>query len=132
MNTQTAVEAYRNDPALAELANTKLQELLARSATDMAFRAKLVAEPSAAIAEFTGGDASTFASSFNVRFVENTADATIVLPEFVDSAAELSEHDLEAVAGGASPAIVLATITLSVAITKAYQDGYGDGQQHCR
>ncbi len=130
MDTQTAVEAYRNDPAVAELANAKLQELLARSATDMPFRAKLVGDPRAAIAEFTGADPASL-QGLNVRFVENSADATIVLPDFVDAAAELSEQELEAVAGGASP-LVLATITLGIALLKAYQDGYGDGQQHTR
>ena len=38
--------------------------------------------------------------SFNVVFIENQADATIVLPDYVDPQAELSEDALEAVAGG--------------------------------
>ena len=38
--------------------------------------------------------------SVSLVFVENKADATLVLPDYVDPNAELSEEDLEAVAGG--------------------------------
>ena len=54
-------------------------------------------DPAAAVTEFTGNEVP---ESFNVTFIENKADATIVLPDYVDPEAELSEEDLEAVAGG--------------------------------
>lgn len=86
-----------------------LQALLARSTTDPAFRSKLISAPRAAVAEFYGKSVSAIADA-NVVFVENTADATIVLPPFIDTEAELSEHDLETVNGGSE----LVTITMSI------------------
>jgi hypothetical protein len=74
-----------------------LRGMLSRSATDRTFRQKLLTEPRAAIAEYTGHDVP---DTFDVVFVENTAAATIVLPDPVDPEAELSEAELEAVAGG--------------------------------
>lgn len=76
-----------------------MAKLLARSATDADFRRKLVESPRAAFAEFTGRPESEF-ENVNVRFVENKAQATFVLPAAVDASAELSESELEAVAGG--------------------------------
>ena len=49
----------------------------------------------AAIAEATGTEVP---ESVSLVFVENKADATLVLPDYVDPNAELSEEDLEAVA----------------------------------
>ena len=93
-----AIEARRyaqENPEAAQQAQQAMQALLSRSATDLDFRNRLLADPSAAIAEHTGQASGTA----NVVFVENTADATIVLPDFVGDA-ELSEEELEAVAGG--------------------------------
>lgn len=87
-----------------------LNALLARSASDMTFRRTLLSDPRAAVAEFRGTDASTL-SNARVVFVENHADATIVLPPFAADADELSERDLEAVAGGTDP------VTLSIIAT---------------
>lgn len=80
----------------------QLSAVLARSATDRAFRTQLLADPRGAFAEALGCDVP---ASFDVVFIENTVDATIVLPDAIDAAGELSEGELEAVAGGITPAI---------------------------
>jgi hypothetical protein len=85
----------------------RFQALLSRSATDPAFRAKLLAQPRAAVAEFNNVDESALPPSLNVVFVENKADATIVLPDFVDAEAELTGEELEAVAGGLTPTVII-------------------------
>jgi len=102
MDIQHAAQAYTTDPEYAQKVDHKMQELLARSATDSAFRQRLLTEPRAALKEFTGRD---IPESVNIVFVENKATATFVLPEPVDPAAELSESELETVAGGATPCV---------------------------
>jgi hypothetical protein len=92
-------------------------QLLARSATDADFRRKLVETPRAAFAEFTGRPESEF-EHVNVRFVENKAQATFVLPAKVDPSAELSESELEAVAGG-SPLILGGALLAGAILTAA-------------
>lgn len=111
MSTQAATSARTGSPAFAEQAQQRLQALLARSATDPTFRAKLLTDSRAALAEFSGTSVSAF-ENVNIAFVENRADATIVLPEPVDPKTELSDADLEAVAGGATP-VVVATVVLA-------------------
>jgi len=80
----------------------RLQALLARSATDREFRQKLLTDPRAAISEATGRE---LPESYNVKFVENTADATVVLPDPVQPSAELADSELETVAGGLTPTV---------------------------
>jgi lactobin A/cerein 7B family class IIb bacteriocin len=46
-------------------------------------------------------------------FVENKADATVVLPAVIDPNAELSDAELEAVAGGILP-LIAAVLTCMV------------------
>jgi hypothetical protein len=126
MNTQAAVKRLQNDPQEAQYVNEQLQALLSRSATDMTFRKKLLDDPRGAMEEFSGKPAPT---DVNLVFVENTADATIVLPDPVDASAELSESDLQAVAGGATP-VVVACVVLAGAITSSFFTGRNDGQEH--
>src|SRR5688572_23114358 len=66
-------------------AQGKLNEMLARSTTDMEFRQKLLSDPRAAFAEV----GESIPEGVELRFVENQADATIVLPDPVDPQAEL-------------------------------------------
>ena len=116
MNTMDTVEIYRyaqEHPEEVEAAQEGYQALLSRSATDLDFRQQLLADPAAAISAFTGRDVP---ESFNVVFVENRADATIVLPDYIDPAAELTDDELEAVAGGES-IVVLGLAILAAGIT---------------
>ncbi len=55
-------------------------------------------DPNGAANETTG---KNIPEGFSLRFVENQgADLTVVLPDMIDANAELSEQELEAVAGG--------------------------------
>lgn len=76
-----------------------LQEITTRAAVDGDFRARLIAEPHAAVRESVGIE---LPSTFRIKFVEKDAnvDVMVVLPEFMTESAELSEEELEAVAGG--------------------------------
>ena len=73
----------------------RLQQLLTRSATDWGFRQKLLTDPQAALEEHLG---HALPGPLNIRFVENEADATIVLPHYQGD--EYSDEELEAVLGG--------------------------------
>ena len=88
-----------------------ITEVLHRSTTDLDFRQKLLSDPTAAITEFLGRGP---ARPINIVFVENHSDATIVLPDPVGPAAELSEEELEMVAGGVSSDPVSTTVIASV------------------
>ena len=76
-----------------------LGQVLQRSATDRAFRARLIDQPVSAIEEVTG---TAIATAPRVKFIEKTEglDALIVLPDFLDPEGNLSDAELEAVAGG--------------------------------
>jgi hypothetical protein len=65
------------------------------------FRARLISDPAGAIEETIGVPLSTLPRPINVKFVEKEAgvDAVLVLPDFAE-AGELSDSELEAVAGG--------------------------------
>jgi len=112
MNIQQAVRTYTGNPDAAKVGEEKLQEMLARSATDMEFRARLLNDPRAAVAEFTGREVP---EGVTFRFIENKGSATVVLPDPIDPRAELSDSDLEAVAGGATP-VVVATLVLAAEV----------------
>ena len=102
----TTIEAYQyaqEHPEAVEAGREEFNKVLARSATDAAFRTRLLADPREALAEALGREVP---ATFDIAFVENAAGATVVLPDFVDPDAELSEDDLEAVAGGIEPLTV--------------------------
>jgi hypothetical protein len=86
--------------AQAERVTAQMRAILARSATDPAFRQKLLTDPRAAVAEFSARPVSDIPASFNLVFVENKADATIVLPDPINTSGDLSDQELETVAGG--------------------------------
>jgi hypothetical protein len=78
----------------------KYQELLMRSATDPEFREKLKTEPHAAIEEFHGTELPAEIKALDIHFIDTVGDATIVLPDPVLPENQLSEDELESVAGG--------------------------------
>jgi lactobin A/cerein 7B family class IIb bacteriocin len=107
MSTETLVAQYRENPEFAQKVNERMDALLVRSATDPAFRTKLLTDWRAALAEFNGAE---YTGATEIVFVENKADATIVLPDFVEMNAELSEQELETVAGGVTPTIAIISL----------------------
>jgi hypothetical protein len=108
---QQYVDAYRSDPVLAQKADQAMQKLLARSATDMDFRQLLLSDSRAALSQHFGHEAP---ESTNIVFVENRADATVVLPDVIDADAELSQEELEVVAGGIFPVIAGVMVTCAI------------------
>lgn len=118
-----AIETYRfaqDNPEAMRDAQAQMQDMLARSATDFDFRQKLLTDPRAAIAEFSGKDISEVPETINLAFVENTADATIVLPDPIDPEVELSMDELDAVAGGELLTMVIASQVLIVSAAATY------------
>ena len=76
-----------------------MEAILKRAASNREFRARLVGEPRAAIYEQFG---VRIPDEFRIRFIEkgNDVDSLVVLPDFEEPSDELSEDDLEEVAGG--------------------------------
>jgi len=77
-----------------------MSAVMARAEIDAAFRHRLLAEPRQAIYDTFG---IRIPEQFRIRFIERSADvdALVVLPDLREAAAELSDHDLEQVTGGA-------------------------------
>ena len=127
MDIRSAAAFVAANPAAAQEAQRHMQPLLARSATDLAFREKLVTDPRAAMAEYKGVDVSEIPESFEVRFIEPTGDGrrpnewTIVLPPVAIPGAELSDAELEGVAGGTWLACAVGGILLWELGKEAYR-----------
>jgi hypothetical protein len=114
MQAQEIIHTQQSNPHLIKKGEELLQAVLERSATDQSFRKDLLTNPRQAIGAHFGKGAESVPANFNVKFIENTASATVVLPDFVDDAAQLSEEELETVAGGTTPACAVASAVLSV------------------
>lgn len=81
-----------------EKANEKLRVLAKRAQTDLEFRKLALADPAAAIAKI---DPTPMPAWFKIRFVDNAgATLTVVLPDPIKADSELSDAELEQVAGG--------------------------------
>ena len=120
MNAQTASALISQNSEQVARGHQQLQAVLDRSATDKAFRQALIADPHKTLSEFTG---ETVPSEYNIAFIENVADVTVVLPNAIDEASELSEAELQAVAGGSEPvaiglAIFAASMMLGITIAR--------------
>jgi hypothetical protein len=69
-----------------------------RAATDPKFRSKLLSDPNAAVQEFAG---KPIPPNIKVRALERQGyDVTLLLPDPVSKEGELSDVELEQVAGG--------------------------------
>lgn len=79
-----------------------LGQVLQRSATDRAYRTRLIEQPESVIEEAIGRPLSSLPNPVRVKFIEKDAnlDALVVLPDFLDPEGNLSDAELEAVAGG--------------------------------
>ena len=77
-----------------------LDAVLAKAAVDRPFRTQLLADPRSAIEREFG---ISMPDTFRMRFVERSRelDALVVLPDFRTADGELSEDELETIAGGA-------------------------------
>ena len=73
--------------------DTVLEQILQRSATDRAFRARLISEPDTAIEETIG---VPLPKTMRVRFIVKDAhiDQLVVLPEFQAPDAQVSDAEL--------------------------------------
>ena len=100
MSYQATMETIRSNPERWQQAQDRMKEVLTRSTTDAAFRQQLVTDPRAALSAHFGKE---IPESFKIRFVDAKGTPTVVLPEV--STGELSEADLEAVAGGILPLV---------------------------
>ena len=118
MNTQELSYFARTHQQVAADSQSKLNELLRRSTTDEAFRQQLKADPAPILAEHFGASFE----GHEIAFIENEADVTIVLPDPVDVAAELSEEELEAVAGGVTTSPVCSFIATVAATLWAWDE----------
>ena len=79
-------------------AEVAIEQIVKRAQTDSQFRQLCLDNPNSVVQEVTGKDLPV---GFTLRFVENQgADLTVVLPDLSDSDAELSDRELEEVAGG--------------------------------
>ena len=79
-------------------AEQAIEQIVKRAQTDIQFRQLCIDNPNLAAQEVTGKD---IPEGFTLRFVENQgADLTVVLPDNIETSAELDDTELEQVAGG--------------------------------
>jgi hypothetical protein len=81
-----------------EEANRTINDVAKRATKDAAFRGLALKDPVAAIAKV---NPTPIPTGFKIRFVDNAgANLTIVLPDAAPAEGELSDSQLEEVAGG--------------------------------
>lgn len=79
-----------------------ISEVLNRSTTDLEFRKQLLSDPRAALSAHFGRE---IPATTDIRFIDPKGVPTVVLPDVAGSG-ELSEGELETVAGGLIPALI--------------------------
>jgi hypothetical protein len=95
-------------------AEEAIQQVVKRAQTDSEFRQLCLSDPNAAAKLVTSKD---IPEGFTLRFVENQgADLTVVLPDLINEQAELSDTDLDQVAGGKCAASCAASCAVSTCI----------------
>jgi hypothetical protein len=79
-----------------------IEQIMDRASYDLDFRQRLLVDPKTTIYEELG---VRVPASYKVRFIEKDRDidSLVVLPDYQDPSGELSDDDLEAVAGGNGP-----------------------------
>lgn len=78
--------------------NAVLEQVAKKAVTDGDFRQLALSSPNEAVAQFSD---EPVPANYKLRFVDNAgADMTFVLPDPVKAGNELSDAELEAVAGG--------------------------------
>jgi hypothetical protein len=83
-----------SDPSRIELE----AQIIAKAWKDAAFKQRLLADPKAVYAEILG---QTLADNLEIKIVEETPTTLyLVLPENPDASGELSDEELDTVAGG--------------------------------
>ena len=110
------------NPEAVQQGQEQIREVLQRSATDWEFRQKLLSDPREAIAEHTGQALEDIPETIDLVFVENEADATVVLPDPIGSETELNEGELDTVAGGS--ALAAAAVGAGFAVAGAAAGAY--------
>jgi hypothetical protein len=97
-----------------------LNDVLTRSASDQTFRSELIKDPHKAVRKATG---VTLPQDLKIKFVEQPTDidALIVLPNFLTVDSELSDAELEAVAGGMAEANAVCWDTCKTTCDKSCQ-----------
>jgi hypothetical protein len=126
----TQVNERKMSPAASALLQRKQIEaaLIARSWEDDAFRKKLLADPRGVIAEAFGFE---LPASVTVKAQEESPNALVLsLPAKPRSSGELSDVDLEQVAGGAKGSVGNSKVTEQTCFEKAYHSAalHGMGQ----
>jgi len=74
-----------------------MEKLIEKSAVDSEFRKLCLVNPNEALKQIAKKD---IPEGFTVKLIENEASVTVVLPEFKGEDGELSDSDLDQVAGG--------------------------------
>jgi hypothetical protein len=98
-NAALAMPAEVAEHKAAQEQHRVIGDMLARSATDSAFRSLMLSDAHAAFAQ-SGLDVP---AAMDVVFIENKYDLTIVLPDSIDELAELNETELMQFNGGSAP-----------------------------
>ena len=79
-------------------AEQAIQQIIKRAQTDAEYRQLCLSDPNAAATKATGKE---MPAGYTLKFVENQgADLTVVLPDVIEESAELSDTELDQVAGG--------------------------------
>ena len=89
--------------------------IIKHSWDDPAFREEFLADPKGSVAKYTGVSASNLPEI--VAHEEKVGTWHIVLPAKPAAAQELSDADLEKVAGGTTPTITPASVVASLILT---------------
>ncbi len=98
-----------DDKWTVEEKQTIINQAMKRAATDPQFRQLVLRDPGTAVQQIAG---KNLPAKFNVRVLERqNYDVTIVLPDLVKAGGELSDAELEQVAGGARGPVVICEIS---------------------